>query len=161
VLTDPLPVTRINSTISIADSCPVDQEWAIVSFEHRESRFPFKHLKDGFRHCLCVIGNGHDWILIDPLKGSLQVETISGVDRNFIVNILSGSAKNVICGYRAANGSDNFSLRPLTCVELVKRAIGVDASFVLTPWQLYRRLTEHCDFVQVGPGAVERTIRRA
>ena len=31
-------------------------------------------------------------------------------------------------------------LRPYSCVESVKRILGIRAGLVLTPWQLYRHL---------------------
>jgi hypothetical protein len=35
-------------------------------------------------------------------------------------------------------------IRPFTCVEMVKRVLGLHAPWVLTPWQLYRLLTGGC-----------------
>jgi hypothetical protein len=32
-------------------------------------------------------------------------------------------------------------LRPLTCVEAVKRVLGIHARSINTPWQLYRHLS--------------------
>ena len=30
--------------------------------------------------------------------------------------------------------------RPFTCVEAIKRVLGIHARFIMTPWQLYRHL---------------------
>jgi hypothetical protein len=41
-------------------------------------------------------------------------------------------------------------LMVFTCVEAVKRVLGLHARFVLTPWQLYRHLMKSAPFAMRG-----------
>lgn len=144
---------------NLAVGGPADQGWAIVAFEHREPRFPLNGLKEGYHHCLCLIGSGDGWIMVDPLKKSLHIERISSFKLDFIVSKLYLSAESVLYGKRVINNSPGYELRLLTCVETVKRAIGVDGSWIVTPWQLFRRLTERYGFVQLVPPVVDASLR--
>ncbi len=36
--------------------------------------------------------------------------------------------------------SGGLAPRPLTCVEAIKRLVGLESAWTLTPWQLFRRL---------------------
>lgn len=99
-----------------------------------------KPLRTGFRHCFVVVFQGDTAIICDPLSnrmilGCVQPATPASVakwycERGFTV---------VVTELSEAPPSADL-LRPLTCVEAVKRVLAIRAPFVLTPWQLYRHL---------------------
>lgn len=96
-------------------------------------------LKPGFRHCLVLLNDGRRWVAVDPLAGFTDVA------------VLDLPADFDLPGWYRAQGLtvDAAALRrpsgaapwgPFTCVEAVKRLIGLRARRVLTPWQLHRHL---------------------
>jgi hypothetical protein len=97
-------------------------------------------LKPGFRHCLALLTDGRHWVAVDPLAGFTDVA------------VLDLPAEFDLPGWYRAQGLivDAAPLRrppgpapwgPFTCVEAVKRLIGLRAPWVLTPWQLHHYLT--------------------
>ncbi|MGF1562546.1 MAG: hypothetical protein ACFB3T_10245 [Geminicoccaceae bacterium] len=98
-------------------------------------------LKRGFRHCFVLLAREGRWLLADMLLHELVVESID-VPSDFDLGAFYRSqGHHVIEGERLGPPPRAcLSLRPLTCVELVKRALGVRAFWVVTPHQLYRFL---------------------
>lgn len=95
-------------------------------------------LKEGFRHCFCVVDDGSYQIKIDGLAGLPHVEVVapSGFD------LMAFYAKEGFTVVEVANGAPpNLPLTLTNCVGLVKAVLGIQAFGVLTPYQLYRRLT--------------------
>ncbi|MEO0391972.1 MAG: hypothetical protein AAF213_01860 [Pseudomonadota bacterium] len=96
-------------------------------------------LKPGFRHCLAVIDDGAGWLLFDPLAGYFWVERLAvppGWD-------LPGYYESV--GYTVVSAQTQQPARqappgPMTCVEAIKRLLGLHKPLIITPHQLYRHL---------------------
>jgi len=113
---------------------------AIVVFEDRCAGFGFRWLRSGFRHCFCLLRRPVGWIVCDPVKSRTRLEVVAPYDEPTLLNhyrerdmvALAGTCLDVRPGWLA--------FRPLTCVEVVKRVIGLHAPLVWTPHQLYRAL---------------------
>ena len=96
-------------------------------------------LKPGFRHCLAIIDDGQGWMLIDPLAGHLTIERLAvpaGWD-------LPGWYQSI--GYTVLPAPSQRPAKqappgPMTCVEAIKRLIGLHKPLIITPYQLYRHL---------------------
>lgn len=97
-------------------------------------------LKPGFRHCFVALYDGAGWITIDPLSTHMEV-TAQPVPAGFDLPEWYRSR-----GLTAIPAAIDWSRRDaapwglFTCVEAVKRMLGLRAHLVLTPHQLYRRL---------------------
>lgn len=113
---------------------------AFVAFG--EARLPWlRWLKPGFRHCFLILNDGRHWLTLDPMAGwtELAVQPVPAAfdlvewyrRRGFLV------VPARLCP-RPAGGA--LTLAPFTCVEAVKRALGLRAWRVLTPHQLFRHL---------------------
>lgn len=115
---------------------------AIVVFEHRAARGPLRWLAPGSRHCFCLLAAGdHGWLLCDPLKGSLRLEVLHPVEMTFLVQHYRGTGRHVAVGPAPAVAGEAAAWPTvLTCVALVKRAIGLRAPRVVTPRGLFREL---------------------
>ena len=107
---------------------------AIVGFGGRPTLWFMRFLKKGFYHCILAIGNEKEWIIIDPLLHFTDLIMIKDSDiRQFFKKH----------GYRFVETEilepKNIQLRvmPYTCVETVKRFIGVEKSRIFTPYQLF------------------------
>jgi hypothetical protein len=115
---------------------------AVVAFSGRADLWWLPLLKPGFRHCLVALAQpGGGWVLLDPLAHATRVAhlpTLADPVGWFLAHgLLPVPVRPVPPAPRAAPWA------PFTCVEAVKvkRALGVRARFVVTPWQLFRHLT--------------------
>jgi hypothetical protein len=114
--------------------------WVVFS---GQTELPWlRFLKPGFRHCYVVLHDGERWISVDPLSHFTEVAVHHHVPADFdLPNWLRGRGLKVI------RAPDNHAPRktapfmPFTCVEAVKRIIGIHQRFIFTPWQLYSHLT--------------------
>ncbi len=120
----------------------LDQDGAaLVAFTGQTGLRLLRCLKPGFRHCLIVTKKGSHWIICDSLAHQLHLDVMSGFDS---VDVEFWLRRN---GYRVLRQQVRTALprahffRPFTCVEAVKRILGVEAMWVITPWQLYRYLS--------------------
>ena len=102
-------------------------------------------LQPGFRHCFALLPRDRQWLLIDPLAGHLQIEPLalpSHLD-------LPGWYRDQ--GYTVIETSASKPVRQappgiFTCVEAIKRLIGLHAPLILTAHQLYRHLSSRPSF---------------
>jgi hypothetical protein len=97
-------------------------------------------LKPGFRHCFVLMHDGKHWISVDPLANHTEV-TVHHVPSDF--NLPEWLAKRGQKVVRAQVCRTRMRVAPVglfTCVEAVKRVLGLHDGLILTPWQLYRRL---------------------
>lgn len=114
---------------------------AMVVFEDRREAWSLRWLRPGFRHCFCLVGDGGRWTLLDPLKSRLAVAILCELSASDLAERLATENRRFLHGLVTCPEAPQFpALRPLTCVEVVKRLVGLHASAVVTPHQLYHRL---------------------
>lgn len=115
---------------------------ALIVFEDRHEPAWLRLLTPGFRHCFCVVGGGLNWTIIDPLLSRIEVLPFCGLDEDGLAEHYRRTGRTVVAGRISSVATCKaFIPRPLTCVEVVKRTLNLDAPGVLTPRQLYRVLT--------------------
>lgn len=114
---------------------------AIVVFEHRDARGVLRLLRPGFRHCFCLLQHDAGWLLCDPLKGGLRLDLVPPYDVHDLLQHYRGLGRAALAGPAAGTFPlAPIGLRPLTCVEIVKRVLGLAAPAVFTPLQLHAHL---------------------
>lgn len=124
---------------SPAMSAPGTRAWVVFCGE--AELWWLKLLRPGFRHCFVMLNDGRHWVVIDPLAPFTEV-SVPAVPPGYD---LPGWFRRL--GLVAVPARLDHDRRrpapwgPFTCVEAVKRVLGLHAPFVVTPWQLYRRLT--------------------
>ncbi|MCW5773665.1 MAG: hypothetical protein KIT16_18630 [Rhodospirillaceae bacterium] len=118
---------------------------ALVMFGSRTDVPWLRWLRAGFRHCFVALDDGTEWLTVDPLLHRLEVRA-TGLSNGF----------DLAAEYRR-RGLTVVEYRPLpvpvrraplgvfTCVETVKRLLGIRERHIVTPWQLYRWLTHGLD----------------
>lgn len=97
-------------------------------------------LKPGFRHCFVILADDRRWVAIDPTSRFTDVAAFDRADRPDLPDWLRAQGYTVV---RAPLRRDRVAvapIRPFTCVEAVKRILGLRAPFALTPWALCRHL---------------------
>lgn len=98
-------------------------------------------LKRGFRHCFVLLNDGSRWVSIDPLAGFTDVHLYHDVKADF--NLPAALRLN---GYEVIPANLNHKhtkpapVMVFTCVESIKRILGIHSRLIVTPWQLYRHL---------------------
>lgn len=123
------------------DHPTVGNATAIVVFEHRDARGFLRLLRPGFRHCFCLLRHEAGWLLCDPLKGGLRLDLVPAYDIQALLKHYRHIGRIALAGpARSSFPAAPFSVRPLTCVEIVKRTLGLAAPAVFTPFQLHAYL---------------------
>lgn len=97
-------------------------------------------LKPGFRHCFAAVEVGGHWVVVNPLAHFTELVVVPGGDESDLADWYRR------CGFRVVRWRAKRPPRraaPLglyTCVEAVKRLLGIHARRVVTPWNLYNFL---------------------
>lgn len=114
--------------------------WVVFSGQTEISWLRF--LKPGFRHCYVLINDGERWTSVDPLSHVTEISVHHHVSTDFdLPSWLAARGNRVV---RAPLRRDLTKPAPFmlfTCVEAVKRILGIHRRGIVTPWQLYRHLT--------------------
>ncbi len=98
-------------------------------------------LKPGFRHCFVILNDGQNWITLDPLSNYMDVLVHRHVPAAFDLPAwLAGRGQVLLPAVPDRAGSKPHWPMPMTCVEAVKRYLGLRKPLIITPWQLYRHL---------------------
>jgi hypothetical protein len=111
-----------------------------VVFTDQTDLWWLKFLRHGFRHCFVLIRFADIWISVDALAHKTEIMRIDVPDSFSIVGWLESQGERVV---KAIPQSQNMTpLCPsfFSCVENVKRILGLRASSVVTPWQLFKYL---------------------
>lgn len=123
---------------------PAQKAW--VAFSGKTELPWLKILKPGFRHCFVLLNDGKCWITLDPLSNTIELCVHHHVPSEF--DLPSWLEEQ---GLKIAQSSIERRVHPapcmlFTCVEVIKRILGIHDRFILTPWQLYKhlvKLTKH------------------
>ena len=100
-----------------------------------------RFLKSGFKHCFACVPIGLQWIVYDPLSNKTELTILSDVDSIDLEFWFRKHGCTVVRS-RFLVTPMTSKLQPslFTCVEAVKRLLGLKKKFIQTPWQLYRHL---------------------
>lgn len=116
------------------------QAWVIFS---NQTDLPWlKCLKPGFRHCSVLLNDGTQWITVDPLSNYMQV-MVHHVPVTFDLPLWLRDRGHKVVPTIIDRTKKEAPWMIFTCVEAVKRLLGLKKRFIITPWQLYRHLTHH------------------
>lgn len=127
-----LPNTDLNSSAKV---------W--VAFTGETDLNFLKILKKDFRHCFAVVFDGEKWLSIDPLANHMDI-TIHNVPSDFDLPAWLQSRGYKLVEARIDRSKKTMApIFPFTCVEAVKRYLGIHALHVITPYQLYCHLNRH------------------
>lgn len=115
---------------------------AYVAFGGQADLPWLKFLKPGFRHCFVVLEAADCWVLYEPLSHRTEITVIQTQPsfdpaawlRHFDYTVVPTTIQPPV--RKAA------PWRPFTCVEAVKRVLGIRARNIFTPWQLFEFFRE-------------------
>lgn len=126
---------------SIPDCCITTGNCrALVVFMGKVSIRWAKLLRPGFRHCFTIVGRIDHWIIVDPMSNFTNLGVISGSNIDDVAEWYRQFGFTVVKTVVRREDFPPVYLRLFTCVEAVKRVLGIRAPWVITPWQLYRHI---------------------
>ena len=115
---------------------------AWVIFSGQADMAWLKILKPGFRHCAVLLNDGRNWVTIDPLSNYTDVVVHQvPVDFNLPGWMRDRGYVCVATTLKRTPKPAPFAL--FSCVESVKRILGIHKRFIFTPWQLFCHLTKN------------------
>jgi len=115
----------------------------LVAFSGETDIAWLRVLKPGFRHCFAIIEDPPYWVLYDPLSHRTNVEVLGDFDTDELERWFRSRNCQTVRTLQFNGPIRKQPFAIFTCVEAVKRIVGIRAPWVLTPWQLYRRLIEN------------------
>lgn len=113
-----------------------------VVFSGKADCLWLKCLKPGFRHCFALINDGQRWLSFDPMLHYTDLQMHHHIPPAF--DLPAWFAARGYTVLKAPDGVKPQKPAPLSlfsCVECVKRLLGLHRRFIVTPWQLYRHLS--------------------
>lgn len=116
---------------------------ALVVFCDDDGRIAWlRLLRPGFRHAFVAIQDGPHWITVDPLSPHTEVALQTLPDGFDLAGWFRGQGMTVQETRLCRDRRQPAPWAPFTCVEAVKRVLGLHAPWVLTPWQLHCHLQQ-------------------
>lgn len=111
--------------------------FGIVAFGGQPTFWWMHFLKKDFYHCLVVLGKDGKWVMIDPL---CHYTDLIMIEQGDVLSFLHAQGYRTLLVPMHYPQTHGLQLTPYTCVETVKRFLGIDKPFILTPYQLYQYL---------------------
>jgi hypothetical protein len=121
-------------------------DWHVIFDGGSGSQFGNGHwlqyLRPGFRHCYTARYDGGGWTVLESGSGQLHVSTLPCVSGYSFPDWRASEGSTVVRVRRWVVPRDFQPRGVLSCVSLTKFLLGVRASHVVTPYQLYRQLVD-------------------
>lgn len=124
---------------------PGQRERALVAFADETRLKRLLPLRPGFRHCFVLLERRGAAVLVDPLSDRMAVEVFPGMTLEDAAERWRDAGFTVV-GARVREPGGPAPTAPLTCVEVVKRTLGIHARGILTPHRLYQALEEEKEY---------------
>jgi hypothetical protein len=116
------------------------EQRAWVVFSGETDLFLLRFLKPGFRHCFLLLNDGQCWVSYDPMAHHTEILVHHMPSFFDLPGWLEGRGHRVIEAQISKVVKKPAPPSLFSCVEAVKRVLGIHRAFVVTPWQLYRHL---------------------
>jgi len=113
---------------------------ALVIFSGRADLRWLRLLRPGFRHCFVVLETPGGWISLNPMAHRTDLAVLSVPTGYDLAGWYRAQGLTVLETVPHLPPRRQAPWRPYSCVEAVKRVLGIHDGFVLTPWQLFRHL---------------------
>lgn len=122
---------------------PAPPRRALVIFGGDVDLYWLRLLRPGFRHCFVLLECDDKWLLYNPLSSGTELDVWPFQHEQCLRAWFVRHGYEVVDETVRPLGSKAMPWAPFSCVEAVKRALGVRAPWVMSPWQLYRLLQKN------------------
>ena len=116
---------------------PITKAWVIFS-PQADMKY-LKILKRGYRHCAILLNDGKHWITVDPLSNYTDIN-VHDVPLEFNLPLWMRDQGYTITTAPIQRTNTPAPWGIFSCVESVKRVLGIHKRRIITPWQLYKYL---------------------
>lgn len=117
-------------------------EAALVVFSGKADLWWLHLLRPGFRHCFVLLQRPQGWMCVNPLAHRLVVEVWPPAEAGDLAAGLAAQPGLTVVATRVRIPPRRpCPIGIFSCVEAVKRCLGLHARWVLTPGQLHDHLT--------------------
>lgn len=143
------PAAESDRRVSLRDRCagaigPVGGgRRALVVFSGQTDLGWLRLLKPSFRHCFVAVEADDGWVVVNPLCHVTEIAVVRGVGRDALAAGYRKAGLIVVATRTHRPPPRPAPWRPFSCVETVRRILGLEARWVLTPWQLFRHIQGH------------------
>lgn len=121
-----------------------EKQRAWVVFSGKADLPWLRFLKPGFRHCFVLLHDGLHWFSCDPMLNRTEIRVHRHVPADYdLPSWLAGRGLTVVPARMERAHKSPAPWMFYSCVEAVKRVLGLRRFFIFTPWQLYRHLIQH------------------
>lgn len=118
---------------------PEGASCAIVIFGSSQLAY-LQFLRGGYQHCMVAVQSGGVWQLLDPLSNAFYMTELGIARPDEIISSFAEQGFDAVAAQRLAPVTAEMPFAPFTCVEVVKRVLGIRNRWIMTPWQLRRAL---------------------
>ena len=124
---------------------------ALVGFSGEARVWWLKVLKPEFRHVSVAIEDGAGgFVFYNPMLSASEIVRVVGPEK-IIREKMENTGFLVVPTKTREIPKKPLAIRPYNCVEGVKRALGINAPWVFTPWQLYKILVKKANKKENNP----------
>ncbi len=113
-----------------------------IVFQDEVSLWWLRVLKPGFRHCYLLIPlDGNAYFELNPMSNRLFINRYNFAAGYDYLAALQSGGKRIL--KVAISRNPPLAAAPLaffTCVEFIKKALGIHDRFIITPYALYKKL---------------------
>lgn len=112
-----------------------------VVFEDNTTLWWLRFLKKGFRHCyiLAVLEGGASLLELNPMSNQIIIKFYDNLKTWEYIANLSKNQNRRICEVRIASAPLKCApAMVFTCVEFVKRVLGIHQFSIITPYKLFK-----------------------
>jgi hypothetical protein len=120
---------------------------ALVMFSGHADLWWLRLLKPGFRHCFVAVEAESGWLVVEPLSHHTEFSLLPPMARRDLAQWYRGNGLTVVMALAVTPPRRVAPIRPYSCVESVKRFLGIQAGNVLTPWQLFRHIEQNMKII--------------
>jgi hypothetical protein len=123
---------------------------ALIVFADAPDKWALRWLPAGFRHCFAVIATRESgqWIYLNPASHQLQCELWQFSALFDPAAYYREQGHNCLWVTLPDEGAQTVRLGMFSCVEVMKRLLGISAWYVLTPAGLHRYLVNKSKIYQ-------------
>ena len=97
-------------------------------------------LRPGFRHCFLALNDGRHWLTLDPLASYIDLAVQPVPAEQDLPDWYRRQGLIVVEAQVVRTHQRPAPFGPFSCVEAIKRTLGIHDRWLITPFQLYRHL---------------------
>lgn len=120
-----------------SDNIKPQKAWVVFS---GKTDLPWlRFLKPGYRHCYALLFDGQNWVTVDPMSHGMDVH-VQDIPAEFNMPLWLKTRGVTVVPASIERIAKQAPFSMFSCVEAVKRVLGIQNRWIVTPWQLYRHL---------------------